>query len=169
MRLNSVQLLSFSGIDGSGKSTQIELLRSSLQNLGYQSVLLTFWDHVVVFSRLRERMSLKAFKGDKGVGSPDRPIERRDKNVSSWYVIAVRLFFYLCDTLSLCAAVARSADSGADFCIFDRYIYDELANLPLQYGVIRLYVRILLRFIPKPDIAFLADADSVCAYTRNSE
>lgn len=169
MAISSVKLVSFSGIDGAGKSTQIDAFCNHLRESGIQYSLFTFWDDVVVLSKWRERASLHAFKGDKGVGSPEKPITRRDKNVRSWYLSAVRLMFYLLDTLSLCSVIARSAESGVDFIVFDRYIYDELANLPLQHSFIRFYVRALLMFIPKPDVALLLDADPEAATLRKPE
>jgi thymidylate kinase len=169
MGISCVKLVSFSGIDGAGKSTQIESFCSHLRDSGLQYSLFTFWDDVVVLAKWREHASLKAFKGDKGVGSPDRPITRRDKNVTSWYLTGIRLLFYLMDTFRLCTVIARTADSGADFIIFDRYIYDELANLPLQHAAVRLYIRVLLMFIPKPDLALLLDADPESAAARKPE
>jgi len=169
MRFSNVKLVSFSGIDGAGKSTQIASFCRHLQGSGCQFVLFTFWDDVVVLAKSREHASLKAFKGDPGVGSPDKPITRRDKNVRSWYLTLARFFFYLLDAFSLCTVVARSVESGADFIIFDRYIYDELANLPLQHLIVRLYVRLLLRFIPRPDLAILLDADPEAAASRKPE
>jgi thymidylate kinase len=169
MRSDNVKLISFSGIDGAGKSTQIEALREHLRELGFRSTLYTFWDNVVVFPRLREHMSSKAFKGDQGVGSPDKPISRRDKNVTSWYITALRLILYLLDAYSLRVAVSGISHGEVDFVIFDRYIYDELANLPLVHSPVRLYVRGLLRLIPKPDIAFVVDADPEVAHIRKPE
>ncbi|HEY3617374.1 MAG TPA: hypothetical protein VGK96_11215, partial [Candidatus Sulfotelmatobacter sp.] len=150
MRLDNVKLVSFSGIDGAGKSTQIEALQSYLLEIGVRSTLYTFWDNVVVFPGLREHMSFKAFKGDKGIGSPDKPIVRRDKNVTSWYLTAIRLFLYLLDAYSLRVAVSGRSNTE-DVVIFDRYIYDELANLPLKNWLVLSYVRLLLVLIPKPD------------------
>lgn len=161
-------MVSLSGIDGAGKSTQIQTLQSHLRVLGFSSTLYTFWDEVVLFSRLREFLSHAAFKGDKGVGSPERPISRRDKNVTSWFATGVRLFFYLLDALSLRLTFGRS-HAGADFIIFDRYIYDELANLPLHSRPIRLYVRMILSISPKPDIAYLLDAEPEAARMRKPE
>ncbi len=169
MRLDNVKVVSFSGIDGAGKSTQIKALQHHLQQLGLRANLYTFWDDIVVFAGLREHLSFRAFKGDKGIGRPDKPISRRDKNVTSWYVIAIRLFFYLLDAYSLRMAVRGSCDVGGDFIIFDRYIYDELANLPLSSRLIRLYVRLLLHLIPRPDIAFIVDADPEVAHIRKPE
>src|SRR5580698_6422792 len=109
MRSDNVKLISFSGIDGAGKSTQIEALRDYLRDLGFHSVLYTFWDNVVMFPRLREHMSSKAFKGDQGVGSPDKPIIRRDKNVTAWHITALRLILYLLDAYSLRVAVSGTS------------------------------------------------------------
>ena len=169
MRLDNVKVVSFSGIDGAGKSTQIDALQSYLRELGLRATLYTFWDNVVVFPSLREHMSFRAFKGDKGIGSPDKPIVRRDKNVTSWYLTAMRLFLYLLDAYSLRVAVSGSYDAEVDVIIFDRYIYDELANLPLNNRLIRLYVHLLLGLIPKPDIAFIVDADPEAAHIRKPE
>jgi len=162
-------VFSFSGIDGAGKSTQIEQLRDYLQQTGRSVSIYTFWDDVVAFSRLREGISLSLFKGENGVGSPDRPIRRRDKNVSSRFVVVSRLLLYALDAVRLWLISYKTSTAAADVVIFDRYIYDELANLPLNRGLIRLYVRFLLRLTPKPDIAFLLDADPEAACTRKPE
>ena len=169
MRADNVKLISFSGIDGAGKSTLIAALQAHLRELGFRSTLYTFWDNVVVFPHFREHMSFKIFRGDKGVGSPDRPIRRRDKNVTSWHVTAARLFLYLLDAYSLRVAVAGSSDANADVIIFDRYIYDELANLPLNHFLVRLYVRLILFLIPRPLIAYVVDADPEAAHGRKPE
>ncbi len=169
MGIDSFKLVSFSGIDGAGKSTQIDAVCRHLQDIGLKYSLLTFWDDVAVFAGWREKASLRAFKGDDGIGTPEKPIKRRDKNVQSWCLSAVRLLLYLLDTFSLCSVIARSADSGVDFLIFDRYIYDELANLPLNNSLVRLYIRALLIFIPRPDLALLLDADPEAAVLRKPE
>jgi len=162
-------LISFSGIDGAGKSTQIDMLRNSLTEAGLCSSILTFWDDVVMLSGFREFCSHVAFGGDKGVGSPDKPINRRDKNVGSWPVMLLRLFFYLFDAAHLAFMAARAKRTSADVIIFDRYIYDEFANLPLQQWFVRSYVRWMLKLVPRPEIAYLIDADPVLARQRKPE
>jgi thymidylate kinase len=164
-----VIVVSFSGIDGAGKSTQIEMLRTSITQAGLGSNLLTFWDDVAMFSGFREMCSHLVFGGDKGVGSPEKPIERRDKNVSSWPAMLMRLFFYLFDGLNLSFKYAKAKRGTADVVIFDRYIYDELANLPLQQRLVRSYVRVMMKLIPKPDVAYIIDADPAQARLRKPE
>ncbi len=162
-------VFSFSGIDGAGKSTQIAQLCEHLEQLGLRYRLYTFWDDVVAFSKLRESLSLSVFRGDKGVGSPDRPIVRRDKNVTSGPVVAFRLLLYSLDALHLWIVMRRAKSTAADVIIFDRYIYDELANLPSERSLISVYIRLLLKLSPKPDMAFLVDADPEAAYARKPE
>ena len=161
--------MTFSGIDGAGKSTQIQALQDQLLALGYYGIVHSFWDDVVVLRRLREFISYKVFKGDKGVGSPEMPIARRDKNVATWYTTLARMFFYLLDAFSLRITLATISEARADFIICDRYIYDELANLPLRYRALRLYVRLVVRLSPTPDVAYLVDAQPEEALVRKPE
>ena len=56
-------MVSFSGIDGAGKSTQIETLRSRVQEAGLRVVLITFWDDVARLTRVREVYRAHPFQG----------------------------------------------------------------------------------------------------------
>jgi thymidylate kinase len=161
-------LVSFSGIDGAGKTTQIGELSRRLQHNGIPFRVVSFWDQVAALKRLRELCSHTLFKGDKGVGTAGRPLNRRDKNIQSWYMTTLRYFLYLLDTVSLWRMVKTQKDT-AGVVIFDRYVYDELANLRCKCGATRVYVRFLLRITPRPDIAFLLDADPVAARRRKPE
>lgn len=162
-------IVSFSGIDGAGKSTQISALETWLNQSGLRTTLLTFWDNVVCFSRSREFMSLKAFKGDAGVGSPEKPLQRRDKNVSSWPLTAMRFGLYFADAINLGIRVRQSQKTGVDVVIFDRYIYDELANLPLDRKPTAIFARLILKLVPQPDLALVIDADPAAAHARKPE
>ena len=164
-------LITFSGLDGSGKTTQIANLRSVLSSLGQRSTLLTFWDNVVVGARYREGFVHKVYKSERGVGKPGRPVARRDKNVRRWYLTVLRHGLYLLDALHLRFVVARArrAPRTNDVVIFDRYIYDELANLPLRNGFTRAYVRFIAAIVPQPDLAYLLDVDPEAAVQRKPE
>jgi thymidylate kinase len=168
-RSHPTLLISFSGIDGAGKSTQIDNVCRRLEQDGLQYRLLTFWDDAAQLKSVREGAGHRIFGGDKGVGSPEKPIERRDKNVRSPLMTLVRLGLYCLDALSLRSVARRALRSGVDVVIFDRYIFDELANLDLRNPLARLYVRAIARAVPRPRLAIILDADPVQAHTRKPE
>jgi thymidylate kinase len=161
-------LLSFSGIDGAGKSTQIERLHNRLVASGASVLRLAFWDNVVFLSRFRAGISHKVLGGEVGVGAPETPVRRQDKNVRRWYLTLARSPLYLLDVLKLRRTVVKAKLSRRDVIIFDRYIYDQLANVPDNL-IGRTYVRMLLKLAPRPDIAYLLDADPEAALRRKPE
>jgi thymidylate kinase len=165
----STKLISFSGIDGAGKSTQIQALCARLQEMRLDVLLLTFWDDVATLRRIRETAGQFLFRGSKGVGTPSAPVERRDKNVRSWPMTCVRLCLYFLDAVVLRIVANEALHVDADLVIFDRYIYDELANLTLQNRAMRAYAKFIIKLIPKPHISFLLDADPVQARARKPE
>ncbi len=161
--------VSFSGIDGAGKSTQIDALARHLAEDGLRVRVVRFWDDIARLKEIRESSGHKIFKGDKGVGSPSAPIHRKDKNVRSGLMTCVRLLLYFVDAVSTRLAVKRTLRRGYDLVIFDRYTYDELANLNLRNPVIRGYVRMIMAFVPRPGVSYLLDADPVEARARKPE
>jgi thymidylate kinase len=163
-------LISFSGVDGSGKSTQIDNLRSALQAAGLTTSLLAFWDNVVVGVKYREGFVHKVYKSERGIGAPGKPVNRRDKNMRGWHLTLARHFLYLMDALNLRRVVAREKrKSGVDIVILDRYIFDELSNLNLANPLSRRFVKFVQAIVPRPHIAYLLDADPVAAYARKPE
>src|SRR4029077_16709136 len=162
-------LISFSGVDGSGKSTQIESLRSALHAAGLKTTLLAFWDNVVVGVKYREGFVHKVYKSERGIGAPGKPVNRRDKNMRGWHLTLARHFLYLLDAVNLGRVVARAKRSGAAVVILDRYLYEQLSHLNLGNPFSRAFVKFVPGFVPRPDVAYLLDADPVKAYERKPE
>jgi len=162
-------LVSFSGLDGSGKTTQIAALREAVAQLGMNSVLITFWDDVVVATSFREGFVHRVLGSEKGVGEPGRPVQRRDKNVRAAYLTLSRHLLYLADAMHLCVVLYRARRNGAQVIVTDRYLYDELANLPLNNPFSAAYARLLAFLVPRPDLAILMDTDPVAARARKPE
>jgi thymidylate kinase len=162
-------LTSFSGIDGAGKSTQIQKLCERLSHAGLSVKQLAFWDNVVPLARLRAGISHRFLDGEAGIGAPDKPVRRNDKNVRAWYLSVARCGLFLMDALCLRRVVAAARKGGADVLVFDRYIYDQLAILPLEHPVARAYIRFILRLVPAPDVAYLLDANPEVAHKRKPE
>jgi thymidylate kinase len=162
-------LVTFSGLDGSGKSTQITNLLAHVKARGMRAVSLAFWDDVVVAKGYREKFVHKVYGSERGVGTPDRPVERRDKNIRSWYLSILRHGLYLLDAINLCEVLGRSRRGDPDVIVMDRYIYDQLANLPLGNPLSRTFVRMVDKLVPRPDVAYLLDADVEAARARKPE
>ena len=165
----AVILVSFSGVDGAGKTTQINALQRCLAETGSRVSLFSFWDDIAVLRRTREKLGHNIFGGDRGVGRPDKPLRRRDKNVRSWYMTIARVFFYSLDTMRINLVVTKARRSATEVVIFDRYIYDEFANLLPCGWIVRICVLLLLRCTPRPDIVYLLDADPQVARARKPE
>jgi thymidylate kinase len=162
-------LISFSGVDGSGKSTQIDNLLTALHAAGLKTAQLAFWDNVVVGVKYREGFVHKVYKSERGIGAPGKPVNRRDKNMRGWHLTLARHFLYLLDAINLRRVVARAKRSGVDVVILDRYIYDELSNLNLGNPLSRMFVKFVHALVPRPDLAYLLDADPIAAYLRKPE
>ena len=162
-------LISFSGVDGAGKSTQIVNLIDFALQRGLTTKLLAFWDDVVVLSRYREGFVHQVYGSERGIGAPGRPVNRRDKNVRKWYLNLARHGLYLLDAIHLWRVITYARRSGADVIIVDRYIYDELANLPLANPLTRAFVRLVSACVPRPDVAYVLDADPEAARARKPE
>jgi thymidylate kinase len=162
-------LITFSGLDGSGKSTQIENLVDYLHAQGLRVARLAFWDDVVVGKRYREGFVHKVYGSERGIGMPEKPVARQDKNVRKWYLTIARHFLYFLDAVQLCEVVSRARRGRPDVVVIDRYIYDQLANLPLERKLTRRYVALVESLVPRPDVAYLLDTDVEAARARKPE
>jgi thymidylate kinase len=162
-------LISFSGIDGAGKSTQIEKLCQYFGSAGVPVSILTFWDNVALFAGLRAGFSRRVLQSDGAVGSPERPAQRRDKNAQAWPLLIGRGILHLFDLINLHRIVRKARSTNSSVVIFDRYLYDQLAALPLNSSLARAYATLLIKLAPKPDISYLLDAVPESARARKPE
>lgn len=162
-------LITFSGMDGAGKSTQIEMLCNYFRAAGVPVRELAFWDNVVMFRRLRSGFSRVVLQSDGSVGSPEKPARRNDKNAQAWPLLAGRACLYVFDVLNLRRIVRDVSSHDNGVVIFDRYIYDQLAAMPMNSWLARQYAKVLLKLCPKPDLSFVLDAEPEVARARKPE
>jgi len=161
------RLITFSGIDGAGKSTQIAALENAISTRGLDIARISFWDDVAVLSRFRAGASLRMLR-PKPAREQSVPL-RNDKNVRVWYLTVIRAGFYVLDALRLRELVARLQRSGVDFIILDRCSYDQLVHIRSRCRLARAYIRAVISVAPKPDIAFVLDASPEEAFARKPE
>ena len=65
--------------------------------------------------------------------------------------------------------MAKTRAKGARIIVFDRYIFDQLATLPLESALARAYARLIMKLVPRPDVAYLLDAEPEIARERKPE
>src|SRR5262249_46116297 len=93
----------------------------------------------------------------------------RDKNIRAWYLTLIRHFLYLLDAINLGRVLRRVFKSGANVVIMDRYVHDELANLPLHSSLTHSFIKLVSKITPEPDLQYLLDTDVEAAHARKPE
>jgi thymidylate kinase len=142
-----MRIVTISGVDGSGKSTQLSLLREKLEREGKKA----FYFHAVEFS-LANRLA-RVMRGKKGF----TPGSEKASTKASWLSLRLRKAFLLLDILRFKGLARRLEREGYDYLVSDRYFYDSAVNilyLSKDGGKGGLWLE---RFIPKPDYAFYMD------------
>ena len=162
-------LITFSGVDGAGKSTQIAHLSSCLQTWQLRVLQLSFWDDAAIWPGLRSRLGQSAVSIYCPAQDKEPFCPKNHKHVRRWYLTAVRAALYILDVLRLRYLLKRQRVRSCDVIIFDRYVYDQLANICSNSSLARTYIKLLLRRTPRPDLAFIIDTPPAEAFARKPE
>ena len=165
-------VVSFSGLDGSGKSTQLKRLKAELDELG-----VTTTDHWAGFKNaalLRVRFPILDRPGKAGA----EPAERDRLVPHALYGSRVgRAAWGYVVVLFNCAHLWRFVllrPRGTKLLLFDRFSPDTMVKLDLRFTRMRdidiTWQRKLFEVLsPKPDVGFLVDVSSEVAYGRRQE
>jgi dTMP kinase len=134
-----MKIVTISGVDGSGKSTQINMLEDYLSSKGKR----VYYFHVIEFGIANKIARLKA-------GTEQAPA---DKSVikANIFTILLRRFFMWIDLYRFKDLVRQLRNLGYDYIISDRYFYDSILNVNYLYSKNKNLI--IERFIPKPELA----------------
>lgn len=134
-----MRIISISGLDGSGKSTQTQLLKSHLESQGKR----VFYFHAIAFSLATKLSNLKKkyclICKIKGACKTDTT----SKSVTSanWLQIQLRKIFLRIDICRFKNFVEKLNRKGYDYIISDRFFQDAFVNIAYlensQYGFSR--------------------------------
>lgn len=173
-------LITFSGLDGSGKSTLIEWLKETLENDNQKVIVSHMYYDVGVFGTLRRLMERTTVgnKGRTNVGSeqvqapqarPQTILRRRIMRLR-YRVIwnkQLRLLLYPIDVFIFLWYRFNVETLGKQILIMDRYFYDTLADVTENQKSNR--GRVLSWLAPTPDLPIYLKISPEMAFARKGE
>ena len=136
----SLKLITLSGLDGSGKSTQLELLKAHFEQNGKKIAVF----HAIEFS-LANRMR-RFFKGEKNFV----PGKERAVTQASSLSLFLRNIFLAIDIFRFRSLIEKLKRDGIEFLLSDRYFFDTVVNIEYLGGSVPKWI---LKRIPTPDTA----------------
>lgn len=125
----TIQILTVSGLDGSGKSTQIELLKKSLESQGKK----VFYFHAIEFSLANK---IADFKRKyclicKLTGKCKIPSNKETRSVTKANALQIELrkLFLKIDLFRFKKLLIKLPSENFDYVLSARYFYDSLINI----------------------------------------
>jgi len=170
-------LITFSGLDGCGKSTHVDatvdyLSRCGLNTRSLLTVNISATGVLLFLRRTLQRLGSSAMD-QKTATSPSGARIRVyskgrsfDEDRKRPIVVFKRWLIYPFDALALRVTLAWLSIRGADAVVCDRYTFDKLVNIPNVRSPLSAVVR---RLAPTPDLALFLDVTPEQVVERREE
>jgi thymidylate kinase len=151
-----MKIITISGLDGSGKSTQIEMLKNHLESVGKK----VFYFHAIEFGLANKLVKIFNFyhpdppAGGRGISS------QKSITQASPCKIWLRKIFLKIDLWRFKMLLNKLRDSY-DYLISDRYFYDSIINIEYLSKLQNSdFLKVPFRKMVAPNLAIYLQADS---------
>ncbi len=153
----SLNIITLSGVDGSGKSTQIDLLKKYLDDNGAK----TYYFHAISFSLANTNKNFVTGKS---------PAVTK----ASWNKVQLRKLVFILDSIRFRILIKKLERDNYTHLVSDRYFFDTIINILFLSNEKKIYsfgVNLLVKIIKSPNFAFYIDisAEEIQSRDRNIE
>ncbi|MDQ7051473.1 MAG: hypothetical protein Q9P14_00690 [candidate division KSB1 bacterium] len=151
-------LITFSGVVGSGKSTNAKKARRMIESMGFEVIYLRFrfvswrWLFKPISAMKTKKNGDTKQRNDRTKQAPEALRSGKFEKLNF-----LRFSGYLWRMLVFRMLLAMKLDGK--IVITDRYYYDNFSHYFLSGPMERLYLAILKRALPRPDLAFFLMAN----------